>query len=55
MIRERVALVSFEQAATFYRLWTCRDCGLDFSMKTMELPKVCPRCLKEAELEESLN
>lgn len=33
-----------ERVLTMYRMWTCFDCGLEFSMKTREQPKLCPRC-----------
>lgn len=34
-----------ERAVTQYRMWHCFDCGLEFSMKALTLPAVCPRCL----------
>ena len=47
MIRERIAVVPEERAQSMYRLWHCFDCGLEFSMLTMELPLCCPRCQRE--------
>ncbi len=44
MIRERIAIVPEERAQPMYRLWHCFDCGLQFSMLTLELPRLCPRC-----------
>lgn len=35
---------SSERAVSMYRMWTCFDCGLEFSMKTRERPALCPRC-----------
>lgn len=49
MIREIVANVPEERVVTLYRFWHCFDCGLRFSMLTQERPKLCPRCLREAE------
>jgi hypothetical protein len=46
MIRERIAVVPEERAQPMYRLWHCFDCGLEFSMMTLELPRICPRCVK---------
>lgn len=46
MIRERIANVPEERSVTLYRFWHCIDCGLQFSMLTRELPKLCPRCCK---------
>lgn len=34
-----------EQARTMFRMWHCWECGLEFSMKCMERPTLCPRCL----------
>jgi rubrerythrin len=36
---------TLEVVLTTYRMWHCWDCGLEFSMKTRERPKICPRCL----------
>lgn len=36
-----------EVVLTMYRMWHCFDCGLEFSMKTREKPKLCPRCEKK--------
>lgn len=47
MIRERIAIVPEERALPTYRFWHCFDCGLHFSMLTLELPTVCPRCKHE--------
>jgi predicted Zn-ribbon and HTH transcriptional regulator len=33
-----------EVAMSMYRMWHCFTCGLEFSMKTRERPKRCPRC-----------
>lgn len=33
-----------ERCLTMYRMWHCYECGLQFSMKTREEPKCCPRC-----------
>ena len=46
MIRELIPIVNEERALTMYRLWHCYNCGLDFSMKTRELP-VLPALPKE--------
>ena len=35
---------SSERAVSMYRMWHCFDCGLQFSMKTLEWPSLCPRC-----------
>lgn len=34
-----------EVARSMYKMWHCYDCGLEFSMKTMERPVLCPRCM----------
>lgn len=47
MIRERIVNVPEERALTLYRFWHCFDCGLQFSMLTLELPAACPRCRRE--------
>lgn len=44
VIRGCIAVVPEERAISTYRLWRCFDCGLEFSMKTLECPKLCPRC-----------
>ena len=38
-------LTGGERSLSMYRMWHCFDCGLEFSMKTRQLPKLCPRCL----------
>lgn len=38
-----------EHAVSMYRMWHCFDCGLEFTMKTRETPRLCPRCTKEYE------
>jgi hypothetical protein len=40
---------ALEQALTTYRMWHCYDCGLEFSMKTLETAVACPRCLLKFE------
>lgn len=53
MIRETVpragdaVLTGGERVLTAFRMWCCYDCGLEFSMKTLERPICCPRCLKK--------
>jgi len=49
MIREYIPIVGGpegggERAMSMYRAWHCFDCGLDFSMKTLEQASCCPRC-----------
>jgi hypothetical protein len=33
-----------ERSVTMYRMWHCFDCGLQFSMKTRQQPRLCPIC-----------
>lgn len=44
-----------ERSVSMYKMWHCFDCGLEFSMKTREKPKCCPRCKVIFEDEQTAN
>lgn len=42
-----------ERCLTMYRMWHCYECGLEFSMKTREEPRNCPRCQRDSQLNQT--